>query len=166
MRNLLFAGAIALAISACQQSPGQTVEPPADVTALEAEKAAADAAIIADREAAPQAPEPTVREPRWHFVRNDRYREYHLVQQAGPAIPGREFEEGMMCRNVFEATEENMWALNHLVVTSTGPEMTGFMGMIGDQAVVVTLIKDVDRNAPTHLMVGSSIIGSCEESLG
>lgn len=131
--------------------------------------AAAEAAAQAAEAAPPlPPPEPTnPPEPQWRFVRSNRYVDYYLLQQSGPAVEGRKFEEGVMCRNIFEAAEENMWALRNLVITSTHSEMTGFMGMIGNQAVEVTVVKDMDRNAPSYLMIGGlGVIGSCEWPLG
>lgn len=166
-RHLMVAGAIAvLCLAACDarttaEHPAATAAVAAD--AAERDAAATDAAAMRIVEPASQ-PEPT-KEPEWTYERTDRYREYHLIQLSGPAIEGRDFEAKIMCKNVFEAADYNMWALQNLTLTGSRAGMTSFMALSDGQPVEISLVMDEERHVPSYLMMGGAVIASCRHSI-
>lgn len=154
MRYLTLAGAVALGLSACDGIGSPAASPPE-------QRPAAKAAPIEPRSAPAPVVVPPPPPPEWVYRRNERYRDYHLIQQSGPAIPGREFEAEIMCKNVFEAADYNMWALRNLVITGSRPGMTSFLGMVDGQQIEISLVMNEQRRTPTFLILGGSTVASC-----
>ena len=123
----------------------------------------------------PAEPDPK-REAKLRFVRNDRYLDYELFLRPRDRVFGREVENRVMCRDMFEAAEENLWMLKNLAITRSEHGMTTFMGvrdtrspaldgsvtLLDQQMLEVSFVRDPDRNVLSHLIVAGTVVGACE----
>lgn len=164
----MLAGALALGLTACDgpkpADPRSTSAPGHSAVETPEQRLAAVTAEAEriEREYAAREAEETPVPPEWIYRRNERYRDYHLVQQRGAAIPGREFEAQIMCKNVFDAADYNMWALRNLVITGSRQGMTSFLGMVDGQQIEISLVMNEERRVPTFLIMGGTTIASCD----
>ncbi|WP_156459653.1 hypothetical protein [Brevundimonas sp. Root1279] len=171
----MLAGALALGLTACDEPSASATTPQAAQTAAEAptEQLAAATAEAERIEREYAAREEAENRRKLDLIgaetqlggtlkRNERYHEYHLVQQRGAAVPGREFEAAIMCKNVFDAADYNMWALQNLVITGSSQGMTSFLGLVDGQRVEISLVINEERHVPTFLIMGGTAIAACE----
>ena len=116
------------------------------------------------------------RQAKLRFVRNDRYRDYELLVGPRDRVAGRDVEDRVMCRDMFEAAEENLWMLKNLAITRSQQGMTTFMGvretrssaldgpvtLLDRQMLEVSFVRDADRNVLSHVIVAGAVVGGCE----
>jgi hypothetical protein len=91
------------------------------------------------------------------------YRDYTLVAVSGPPVSASEFETKIMCKDVWQAAEANIWMLQHLVVTGTDSDMTSFLAKSNGRPAEVTLISDISggHRVASMLMMNGHLIASC-----
>lgn len=144
--SLWLAVASFLALAGCNQ-PSEPISAAADVVAPDP---------------TPAPPKP----PEWVYRRKANYREYELPMRDGGAVPGREFEDKLMCQNQFETTDYGVWALKNLGLIDTKPDLTVFAGQLKTgEAVPIGMVIDHTHRVPSFLLIGDDIVAVCEHSV-
>lgn len=97
-----------------------------------------------------------------HLDHNSNYRTYSVALAAGGTVPGSIYEARVMCKNVYDAADYNMWALQHFIVLASTPEFTTFQGQLASgDPVVVGVIIDQNTHVPEFLSLDNQVVASC-----
>lgn len=112
----------------------------------------------------------------WRFVRNEHYRDYEFFLVPRDRIAGREVEDRVMCKDMFQAIEDNMWLLQNVAIARTEagtttfwgvretrtPALTDTVNLLERQMLQISFVRDSERNILSHLIVAGSVVGYCE----
>jgi hypothetical protein len=107
---------------------------------------------------------PSSKEPEWTFVKAPAYMAYELIKADGGRIPGQEFEDQLMCKNIYETFAYFKWALSNLTLVETHPDYVGFEAYANGHVVEVALVNDQQRRIPMFLYVAGKPVAHCEHS--
>jgi hypothetical protein len=160
------AGLAAILLSGCQQ-PESAGPAEASINSVEGEAPASAGSGTAYEDAKglhpiAKAMAEVQAEPSPRIQRKPSYQPYALATLDGGEWDGRTFEDKIMCKGAWDNADYTVEALKTLVIISTRPGLTSFLGLSQGHRVEIALVSDENTHTPMFLMMGSEIIVTCE----